>query len=86
MTFEQGLIAAVGALAVAVVALWRKGEVAERRCDEDRARLWEFILGMKRHSCSVEECDERVPLESPKLKDLLTKKKVAHLSRQETNG
>lgn len=76
MTPMEGmLITAIAALAAAVVAVWKKGDVAERRCDEDRKLLWEAVLATQKKTCSVENCFERTPCQSPTLGQLLERKK-----------
>jgi len=59
MTVDQYLITAIASLSAAVVAVWRKGDVAERRCDEDRKLLWEAIKEQNSRSCKVANCDLR---------------------------
>jgi len=56
MTIEQAFLAAISAMAAAIVALWRKGEASERRCHEDRDRLWAALLEQNKASCSISEC------------------------------
>lgn len=56
MTIEQAFLAAISAMAAAIVALWRKGEASERRCHEDRDRLWAALLEQNKMTCSISNC------------------------------
>lgn len=41
ITFQQALMLAVGSLSGALIVLWRHTVVGFRRCEKDRAALWE---------------------------------------------
>lgn len=67
MTLEGALFASTGALATAVVFLFKRidrvnerHEQALKECNEDRKTLWERVARLEAISCTVDRCRLRV--------------------------
>jgi hypothetical protein len=60
MGVEHLLVAGIGGLSAAVVALWRVGEKRYDDCDKDRRELWKAVSSLKNATCLVSGCRDRV--------------------------
>lgn len=56
MSLEQGLLIAIGALASAIIVLFKLIADNGRRCDADRRKLWDYILDLERRGCVRPDC------------------------------
>lgn len=48
MEMQNLLLVAVGGLSTAVTVLWRYTALGFKKCDEDRRKMWNELLNIKR--------------------------------------
>ena len=62
MTLEHALVVAVGALATAVIALWKRMLTEFSECKRDREILRGLIMERMPNLCGAKNCNERIPM------------------------
>ena len=60
-------IGAISALSMAIVALWRLIVLHHKQCDEDREKLWEYVMKQNKETCEfAQTCQDAVKLPTPR--------------------